>query len=274
MDPESWDDIAETIVRAGWLAKGVIFVMIGLLGLDIARRDFSAEDADQAGALAAIAGAPAGRLLVSVVALGLLLYAIWQIWSAVASENPDDDGKQLLSVARRIGMLGLGASYGLLGLTGLEIAWRGGPAPSSEGEGGTSPESVASLLLSAPWGRWLLVVLGLGTVAVAGYHLWKGMSLEFVDDIDDASIPPIRRRALLTLGVVGFCSRAAMLAIAGGLFVISAREHDPERSAGLDDSLRTIADAPFGQWLLGAASLGLVAAGIYDAVTFRRQHLG
>jgi len=271
---DSWDDLAETVVRAGWLAKGLIFAMIGLLGLGIARRNYASEDADQTGALAAIAGAPAGRVLVLVVALGLILYAAWQLWSAVASEESDEGGEQLLSIVRRIGMVGLGASYALLGVTGLQIAWQGGSAASSGEEGSTSPESVASTLLSIPWGRWLLVMLGLGTIVVAAYHLWKGLSLEFADDIDDDSIPRNRRRALLTLGVVGYCSRAAMLAIAGGLFVISAREHDPDKSAGLDDSLRAIADAPFGQWLLSAASIGLIAAGAYDAVTFRRQELG
>lgn len=268
--PESWDEFAERSVRTGWLAKGLIFVMIGLLGLDIARRDYSSKDADQSGALSAIAGAPAGRLLVLLVACGLLLYAVWQVWSAFAADAPAESGARLLSAARRIGMVGLGASYALLGVSGLEIAWSGG---SSSGESSTSPESVASLLLSVPWGRWALVLLGLGTVAVAGYHLWKGLSLEFVNDIDDESIALVRRRMLLALGVVGFCSRSFMLAMAGALFVISARDHDPEKSAGLDDSLRTIADAPSGRWLLGAASLGLVAAGMYDAATFRRQEL-
>jgi len=269
------DETAETVVRVGWLAKGLIFAMIGLLGLDIARRGFSSEDADQTGALATIASAPAGRLLVLVVAIGLVLYAAWQVWSALAAGDDDDDGSsRLLRAVRRVGMVGLGVSYALLGITGLQIAWRGG-ASASSGEGGsTSPESVASLLLSAPAGRWALASLGLGTLIVAGYHLWKGLSLEFADDIDDDSYSKRQRRALLSLGMVGFVARSSMLAIAGGLFVISARDHDPDKSAGLDESLRTIADAPFGRWLLVAASVGLIAAGAYDALTFRRQQLG
>jgi len=274
LEDSSLEDRAETLVRIGWLAKGLIFAMIGLLGLDIARRGFSSEDADRTGALTAIAGAPAGRLLVLVVAAGLLLYAVWQVWSAAAAGDEADGGERLLSAVRRIGMVGLSVSYALLGITGLQIAWRGG-ASSSRGEGGsTSPESVASLLLSAPAGRWALASLGLGTIVVAGYHLWKGLTLEFVDDIDDASYSDGQRRSLLVLGVVGFGARSIMLAIAGGLFVISARDHDPDKSAGLDESLRTIADAPFGRWLLGAASIGLIAAGAYDALTFRRQRLG
>ncbi len=271
-DDEGVEESAERLVRAGWLAKGLLFVTIGLLGLDLARRNFSSKDADQAGALAVMVGAPIGRLLVVVVAVGLLLYAVWQMWSVVKGEIPEGIGSRGLSIARRIGMVGLGLSYGLLGINGLQIAWRGG-ASASGGGGGASPETVSSLLLSVPAGRFALIALGLGTVGVAGYHLWKGVSLDFIDDIDDTSLSKAQRRGLLGLGLAGFCSRAVMLAIAGVMFVISARKHDPERSAGLDESLRVILDAPFGRWLLAAASLGLVAAGLYDAVTFRRQEL-
>lgn len=259
-------DAAEQAARLGWLAKGAVFVIIGLLGFDLSRRGFSSDDADQTGALAVVAGAPAGRFLVVVVAIGLLLFAVWELWSAAST-----DGLGPIDLARRVGTAAIGLSYGLLGVSGVQIAVRG----SSRSSGGvsTSPETVASTLLGAPAGRWLLIALGAGTIAVGGYHLWKGISRRFLDDIESADLDAPARRSVIALGIAGFCARSAMLGVAGWMFISAARTYDPDEAAGLDESLRTVASAPFGRWLLASASAGLLAAGIYDAVTFRRQKL-
>ncbi len=259
-------DLAENATRLGWLAKGAVFATIGVLGLEIARRGSSGDDADQSGALSALADVPAGRVLVFVVAVGLVLFAVWKFWSAAV-----EDSDTPLDAARRIGTFGLGCSYALLGLTGVQIALD--RSQGSSGEGATSPETVARFLLSVPAGRVVLAGIGLGTVGVGAYHLWKGLTLRFLDDIDTADLPEAGRRSLIALGGFGFSARATMLGIAGFLFVSAAWNYDPSDAAGLDDALRALAAAPFGRWLLALASLGLIAAGVYDSITFRRQRL-
>ncbi len=94
-------------------------VVDGQIGWDgeLARRNYGANSADQGGALALIAAAPAGRFLVLAVGIGLLLFALWQFWSAVVD---DDDG--LLGIATRIGRVGIGLAYTLIGITGIEAA--------------------------------------------------------------------------------------------------------------------------------------------------------
>ncbi len=264
MHPSS--DLAEKATRLGWLAKGLVFATIGALGIEIARRGTSGDDADQTGALAALAGVPAGRVLVFVVAVGLVLFAVWKFWAAAVG-----DSETPLDVAKRVGTFGLGCSYALLGVTGVQIALN--RSGSSSGGGATSPETIARFLLGVPAGRGLLIGIGLGTFAVGAYHLWKGISVEFLDDIDTKGLSPVARRSLAALGMFGFAARATMLGIAGFLLVSSALNYNPDEAAGLDESLRTLASAPFGRWLLGLASVGLIAAGVYDAVTFRRQQL-
>ena len=78
---------------------------------------------------------------------------------------------------------------------------------------------------------------------------------------------------LAWLGTAGFVARALAVATAGSLFVIAALDRDPQRAAGLDDSLHALAGAPGGRMLLTATGLGLIAAGVYDMVTFRRQRI-
>ncbi len=264
-------DVVAMATRVGWVAKGLLFVVIGLIGLEIARRGWSSEDADQGGALATIAGAPAGRVLVGVMGVGLILYAAWQLWSAFVGgvESPFEDP---LDLASRIGSVGLSLVYGLLGVTGVQVAVTG--RRESAGESGSrSPEGISTLLLGLPAGRFAVFAVGLVTIGVGVYHLQKGWRLGFVDDIDRSGLSTAGNRALIVLGVAGFTARSLMLFIAGALFVVAAWQHDADDAAGLDESLRALAAAPGGRLLLGATAVGLIAAGAYDSLTFRRQEL-
>ncbi len=269
-------ETAETLTMAGWLAKGLLFVVIGLLGLSIARRGYSGEDADQGGALSAIVEAPAGRLIVLVVGVGLVMFSGWHLWSAVTRSiewsSLTDDLDVFLDVCRTIGDVGLAAVYGLLAVTGFQAAWSGGASSSGDG-GPTSPEGISARLLDLPGGRVAVAAVGVGTILVGLYHLRKAWRRDFLDDISTEGLSDAQTSALAVLGVVGFAARSVMLAIAGTLFVVAGWQHDADEAAGLDQSLRTLAELGPGRVALGLAAAGLVAAGLYDMVTFRRQQL-
>lgn len=267
---ETDDQVTEQltmVTRVGWITKGLLFVIIGFLGLELARRNYGAEDADQGGALALIANATAGQILVLVVGVGLLLFAAWECWSAVA-----DDDRSLLGVAERIGRFGVGIAYALLGVTGVEAGLTAGRAAGSDG-GPTSPEGLTDRLFDLPGGRLVTVVIGIGTIVVGGYQLWSGWRDDFVDDIESDDLGRTTRRALTALGGAGTMARASMLAIVGALFILAAWQYDPSEAAGLDQSLRTMTEGPFGRVLIAMASVGLAAGGVFDIATFHRRRL-
>ena len=252
----------------------LLVAAIGLLALELVRRGFSSADTDQRGALDALADVPGGRVLVFVVSLGLGLYACRQVWAAVISDRDrPDDVDEAIHNAKRVGWVGLAVVYVLLASTGITIALDGEQAADKEGEGSTSPTGLTARALEWPGGRVAVAIVGAATIAVAGYQFWKGVRQGFLDDIDDADLGPARRRLLAVLGTAGFIARALAIATAGTLFVTAALTRDPQRAAGLDDSLHTLAGAPGGRVLLTATGLGLVAAGLYDMATFRRQRL-
>lgn len=257
-----------TVLSVGWLAKGVVYVVIGMLAIEIARRGYSSEDADQTGALSSIATVAAGRLLVFGLGVGLLFYAVWQLWAAVSSDAVDP-----LGVAKRIGWVGLAAVYGLLAHTALVIARDGGRRTGGDDNGPTSPTGLAVRLFDLPGGRAIVGAIGIGTVAVGGYNAWKGLSGDHLDDIETTGIGPLHRAVLRVLGVAGFAARSLLLGIAGWLLLDAARRYDPQRAAGIDESLHELARATFGTLLLVLTGLGLVAAGLYDMITFRRQRV-
>lgn len=266
---EEAEDSARLGLMLGWVAKGLLFFVIGGLAVELARRGYSQEDADQTGALAIIADAPAGRVLVFTVSVGLLLYAIWQTIAAFVQES---DG--LVHVLKRVGWVGLSLVYVLIAATGIEIAVEGGGDASGGGGGKATPSGLTRFLFDLPAGRFLVVAVGIGTIVVGLYQLQKGIRGAFLDDIETDDLDERSRRGLRTLGTVGFAARAALLGIAGWLFIEAARNYDPDRAAGIDDSLRTLAEVGPGRILLAVCGIGLAAAGAYDMITFRRQRLG
>ena len=280
-DDRSARDWAAMITHYGWLAKGFVFVIIGVLAFQLARRGYSSDSADQSGALRLLADGAIGRVLLLVTSFGLALFAVWQVGQSLVSDESD-----LLGVAKRIGWLGLGVTYGFLAISGFQIALAPGPAGSTSdtsgsgpGSGGgpggahTSPEGLTTWLFGLPGGRLAIAVIGIGTAAVAAYHIRKGIERDFLDDIETDDLDDRSRTALAAAGLVGFIARGLVLGLVGTLFVVAAWQFDADEAAGLDQALRTIAEAPFGRAWLTICALGLMTAGAYDMVTWRRQRL-
>jgi hypothetical protein len=69
--------------------------------------------------------------------------------------------------------------------------------------------------------------------------------------------------------MVGTISRGIVFATAGILVVDAAVSFDPKESRGLDGALRTLADQPYGPWILGALALGLMAFGAFGFAAAR-----
>ena len=270
LDPEpagGASSAARPLLSIGWLAKGFLFVVIGILALEIARRGWSRHEADQNGALASLTDVTAGRVLVLAMAVGIGAYALWQLWAAIVA---DTDG--VVAAVKRIGWLGLALTYALLAEHAFITAVRGSP-PEDSDEGPASPAGVADRLLDVPAGRWMIGVIGLGAAGVGIYNLWKALSKDFLDDIDSDDLSPLHRRVLVMVGGAGFVARALLLVVVGWLFVDAARRQRSGRAAGIDGALEEMSRALGGTILLAATGVGLVAAGLYDMVTFRRQRI-
>ena len=71
------------------------------------------------------------------------------------------------------------------------------------------------------------------------------------------------------MGLVGFPGKGIALGLVGGLLVYAAVTFDPEKASGLDGALRTVLDAPFGQFLLTLVALGIAAFGVFCLIRAR-----
>jgi hypothetical protein len=81
-------DSFEWLARAGFIARGIIYALIGILAIKLATGG-AGHQASQQGALKAIADQPFGKVLLILVAIGLAGYALWRFIHALLGHGPE-----------------------------------------------------------------------------------------------------------------------------------------------------------------------------------------
>ena len=94
--------------RAGYAAKGGIYVLIGALAVQVALGHGGATT-DQQGALAHIAQAPFGRFLLITLAVGLVGYSLWRFLQAAF--DTEHKGGSAKGIVARLVYAGIGAFH-------------------------------------------------------------------------------------------------------------------------------------------------------------------
>jgi hypothetical protein len=104
----------ELVARAGLIAYGVVHLLIGWLAVQIAWSASGSKSADTSGALKTVADQPFGKILLWLVAVGLVALALWQaseaIWGYRNREGAKRIRKQVTSGAMAVIYAALGAA--------------------------------------------------------------------------------------------------------------------------------------------------------------------
>ena len=245
-------DALDTGVRVGLVAYGVVHLLVAYTALRLALGDGGGK-ADQDGALSQLARQPGGELGLWLLALGFLALVVWQGFEA-ALGHADEDGVK--KVGKRIGSAGRAVVFLVLGLSAVQKA-----SGSSSGSSGT--DSTTAKVMSAPGGQVLVLVVGLGIVAVGCFLVWTGVSERFTDHLDGRATSGSRRTPIVWLGTVGYVAKGVALAAVGVLFTTAAVQFEPKKSGGLDQALKAVLDEPFGPWLLTGVALGIGCYGLF-----------
>lgn len=263
-------DWAERIGRAGLVARGVVYVLLGIVAFQVAWGDRS-ETADKGGALTLLAEQPFGDVLLLLVAIGLACYSIWCLIEAVL-EQPDhgDDGATGTAKlwGKRAGYVGRALVYGAALSTAVSLL-------RHEGASGGSGEERALTATVLGWGlagQLLVGAVGVGFVAAAVWNAYRAVTTKFEKDlvVDDG---PTARRTVRIVGVAGLLGKAIAFAAIGWFVVDAAWTADPNQPLGLDESLATLATDRFGPLIITAAAIGLFLFGVYSVGEARWKQL-
>lgn len=249
----------ENVARGGFVMSGLVHVLIGVFALRMALGDQS-EDADQSGALRTVADAPGGNVLLWIGGLAMAALVIWHLAEAWFGALWEQDPKRRLTHVVRT--LGKAVVYGALAGTALRFAAGGG---SDSGQ--QTSELTAGLMGNAA-GRALIVVVGLAVMGIGFYHVYKGASRGFEDDL---RVPEGQKLtgAILVTGVLGYVAKGIALVGVGLMFLWAAIGADPEKATGLDGALQTMASLPAGGIALAVVGAGLILYGVYAVLRSR-----
>ncbi|MEV8567583.1 DUF1206 domain-containing protein [Streptomyces sp. NPDC051322] len=255
--------VVETGARAGFVARGLIYVLVGVLALRIALSDGGGQQADRGGAIAEIAHRPFGSVLLWMLGAALAGMALWRLSEAFFGQSGQDGGK----ARKRATAAGRAVFYAFVSYSVLSYA--AGDKNSGSGSSDHRSNDVTAEVLGWPAGQW---IVGAAGAAVVGGGLWiaaRALMHKYRKRLKMAEMSPSTRRAVDCLGVFGGAARGIVFATAGGFAIAAAVQREPGKAKGMDDTLRSFCETPAGPWLLGLIALGLAAFGVFSWASAR-----
>lgn len=249
----SHPDWIETAARAGYAAKGFVYIAIGGFATLAAVGSGRTSEGSRA-VLREVAQQPFGRVLLGLTGVGLLGYVMWRIIQALY--NPSSTGNGWTDLVKRIG-------YGCSAVVNLALAWYALQVTfHSAGSGGSKQEWTARVL-AQPLGRWLVGAVGLAIIGAGIYLFYKASGARFMKHLKAGRMTLEREKLVKRTGQFGLPARGVAFLLIGGFVVQAAVQTDPQEVQGLGAAFETLANQPYGPWLMGLVAVGFVAYGVF-----------
>ncbi|WP_371750388.1 DUF1206 domain-containing protein [Streptomyces sp. NBC_01283] len=251
-----------TAGRAGFCARGVVYVLIGALAIQMALGS-GGKSADRQGALAQIAEQPFGKIMLWVLVAGFGCMALWRASRAVLTRGPDrKTPSRLLDGGRAL-------FYGFICWATATYAAGGGQGSS----GNTQSKDWTASVLKLPYGQILVAAGGCFLIGIGSVLAIRAAMRKFLRQLDTAAMSPRTQQIVTGLGVSGGVARGMVFAAAGGFVLIAAIRFDADEAKGVDGTLRSFTDTPMGPWLLVAVAIGLILFGVFSFASARWRRL-
>jgi hypothetical protein len=253
----------EGLARVGYLSRGVIYALIGLLAIRLAD-GVAGPRPNQQGAMQQIAQQRYGHLLLLLTAIGLGGYALWRLAQALVGHTPEYGRHSALD---RIGAVGSFLAYSTFCLLAIAVL---------RGTGGNSsaqPRKTTAGVLGWPAGRELVAAAGLLFVGIACYQAYLGLSKKFLSYSKTAQMSQGVLRTFTIVGLVGLVARAIAFALIGIFILKAARDYSPRDAVGIDGALARLLQHSYGTTALAVVAAGLIVFGVYSIADARYRKI-
>ncbi len=242
---------AERLARLGYAAKGLIYLIVGVLAAETALGQ-GEHPTNTQGALDVLLHAPLGRPLLAIVTVGLVGYALWRLAEALL--DAEGEGHDAKGVVTRIGYAASGLVYG-------GLAWTAGRLVSGAGVDRSNwAQAQATHLLSTFGGRWLLGGAGLVVLAVGLYGLYAAWAAPFRDNM---AVPARHENWVIGLGRFGSGARGVVFGLIGVDLLRAALAANAHQVRGIQGAQAGLEHQPGGPALLLCVAVGLVSYGVF-----------
>jgi hypothetical protein len=243
----------EWLARAGFVSRGLIYGIIGILSIKLALGD-GGKTTNQQGALRTIADQPFGHFLLILVAVGLAGYAIWRLVRALLGHGPEGSD----STFDRLAAFGSGLVYAALCAVAVAIL-----AGSGGGNSGNTQKTTAGVF-GWPGGVWIVGVAGVVLIGIGLYQGYRALSKDFLAESKTEEMSGSVRSWIEWVGTFGHLARMVVACLVGVFLIKAAVDFNPHKAVGLDGALAKLANHSYGPYLLGVVAAGLISFGLYS----------
>jgi len=247
----------KTIARLGFISKGLVYLLIGILAFMAAFElgGRSNESADREGAFRFILELPAGKVLLGAVGLGLICYSFWR---AVQALNVKEQNNQLKTWARRLRYIGSGLTYLSIAFLALKLLLH------KQEKGASGNQQQVADVMDKGYGFALLIIIALAIAANGVYQLWYAFSKKYKKHIDSSGLNAQGSKILLKTGKLGYAARGCVWLIIAFMLAKAAFHYNASEAGSTGEAFRYLESAPYGSYLLGALGLGLACYGAFN----------
>lgn len=245
----------EWLAKAGYTARGVVFLLIAGLALF---SGVAGGKPETKSALSTLLDQPFGRVWVGLIGLGLFGFVAWRLAQSLA--DTDGHGKDVKGVLVRGALLGSAVTY--VGVASYALGHAMSLDGGSEGSG---ERGLAHWIMGQPFGSYLAIAVGLGFIGGGVVTASKGVMRKFEKYLRI----PDRKGILTTICIYGLVARGVVFAVTGLLFAYAGFRVDPDEAGSMSDALDWLSRLPFGSVIYVVIAVGLAAFGIYNLIEAR-----
>ena len=253
----------ERLARFGFAARGLVYILVGLLAAGAAA--FGGRATDAHGAIRTVGEQPFGTVFLLVLALGLAAYAVWRF--AQAWLDLEGKGTTLQALVTRASFVVSGLGHAALGISAASLAI------GLHEDRSNAVRTWVARLLAAPHGRWVVGALGLAVMGSGVYQFYKAYTALFENDLLTSRMSARARRWSRRVGRAGLTARGVTFGVIGWFLLRAAFDEDAHEARGVAGALRLLGKQDRGHWVLFVVAVGLTAYGLLSLVDARYRRV-
>ncbi|MBG48337.1 MAG: hypothetical protein CML05_08630 [Pseudozobellia sp.] len=248
------DDKIKKAAFAGFIAKGAVYALSGLLAL-LSAFNLGGSKAGKFQVIEFLEQQPFGKILLALLGLGLICYAFWRFIQSI--RDPEGIGSDKKGMVKRVSFFISGAIYLGLGLFAIfEIFYE-----PEKGSGGTLG------FLGNQVKTYAFIIIGLALAGKGIYQFIKAYKGDFLKKFHISSLSDETKRKLIkNTGYAGLIARGILTSIVAYFFLkagLSYSGASSEEMKGTGEAFSFLQETTSGPWLMGTVAAGLICYGIY-----------